>query len=145
METSSKRASVTARSAAPKAPASSSRLLMTCTSRGDTQTIKGRSGSVSVGSPGVHKVLFDPSKNLWWARGLILDAISPLLPSFLGFSCALWHGVSFFFYEIQHSPVNGCSAGSFNFGVLTEDEQMFFYSTIISPLLYTSGITEDAP
>ena len=30
-----------------------------------TQTLKGRSGSVSVGSPGVHKVLFEPSEHLW--------------------------------------------------------------------------------
>ena len=37
-------------------------------SAGDTQTFKGRSGSVSVGSlgPGVHKVLFEPSKHLRW-------------------------------------------------------------------------------
>ena len=31
------------------------RPLLTCTSAGDTQTLKGRSGSVSVGSPGAHK------------------------------------------------------------------------------------------
>ena len=34
-------------------------------SAGDPQTLKGRSGSVSVGSPGVHKVLFEPSEHLW--------------------------------------------------------------------------------
>ena len=28
-------------------------------------SLKGRSGSVSVGSPGVHKVLFEPSERLW--------------------------------------------------------------------------------
>ena len=38
--------------------------LLTCTSVGDTQTLKGRSGSVSVGSPGVHKVLLEPSECL---------------------------------------------------------------------------------
>ena len=42
-----------------------SRPLLTCTSSGDTQTLKGRSGSVSVESPDVHKVLFESSKSLW--------------------------------------------------------------------------------
>ena len=41
------------------------RPLLTCTSAGDTQTLKGRSGSVSVESPGAHKVLFEPSEHLW--------------------------------------------------------------------------------
>ena len=38
--------------------------LLTRTSTGDAQTLKGRSGSVSVESPGVHKVLFEPSQCL---------------------------------------------------------------------------------
>ena len=37
------------------------RPLLTRTSAGDTQTLTGRSGSVSVGSPGAHKVLFEAS------------------------------------------------------------------------------------
>ena len=40
--------------------------LLTHTSTGDTQTLKGKSGSVSVGSPGADKVLFEPSEHLWW-------------------------------------------------------------------------------
>ena len=40
------------------------RPLLTRTSSGDTQKIKGRSGSVSVRSPGAHKVLFEPSEHL---------------------------------------------------------------------------------
>ena len=52
------------RSAAPRVPAHV-RPLLTHTSTGDTQTLKGRSGSVSVGSPSVHKVLFVPSKSLF--------------------------------------------------------------------------------
>ena len=74
---------------------------------------KGRSGSVSAGSlgPGVHKVLFEPSKHLWQVRGLFLNGISHLLPSCRGFSCALGRGVPFF-GGIQHSSVNGCSAVS---------------------------------
>ena len=85
------------------------RLLLTCASGGDTQTLKGRSGSVSVMPlcPGAHRVLFEPSKYLWLGRGLILNMIWPLL-----LSCfALGHGVSYF-GRIQHSPVNGFSAAS---------------------------------
>ena len=48
-----------------------------------------------MGSPGAHKVLCEPSESLWWAWGLILNAILPLLPSCWGFSFALGHGVSF--------------------------------------------------
>ena len=85
--------------------------------------------------PGAHKVLFEPSKCLWWIWGLILNVISPFLPSFWGFSFALGRGVSFF-GGIQHSPVHGCSAASFNFGVLAgEDECMSFYPTILDKLL----------
>ena len=47
-----------------QSPCPCSRPLLTCTSAGDTQTLKGRSGSVSVGSPGVHEVLFEPSEYL---------------------------------------------------------------------------------
>ena len=106
--------------------------LLTCASAGDTQTLKGRSGSVSVGSlgPGTYKVLFEPSEHLWRIWGLILTAVLPLLLPCWGLSFALGHGVSFY-REIQHSPVDGCSAASCNFGVLAgEDERTSFYSTI---------------
>ena len=74
--------------------------------------------------------MFEPSENLWQVRGLILNAILPLLASCRGLSFALGHGVSFF-GGIQHSPVDGCSAASCSFRVLTgEDEHMSFYSTI---------------
>ena len=69
---------------------------LTHTSAGNTQTLKGRSGSVSAGSPGAHKVLFEPFEHLWQVWGLILNAIVPLLPSCWGFSFALGHGASFF-------------------------------------------------
>ena len=71
------------------------------------ETLKHRSGSVSVGSPGMHKVLFEPSEHLWWLWGLILNMVSPLLHFFWGFSFALGHGVSFFSGS-QHSPVICC-------------------------------------
>ena len=51
------------------------RPLLTHTSTRDTQTLKSRSGSVSVGSPGVDKVSFEPSKHLWWVWGFILNMI----------------------------------------------------------------------
>ena len=86
------------------------------------QTLKVRSGSVSVGSPTVHKVLFEPSECFWWVWGLILNAILSLLPSFGGFSFALEFGVSFF-HGIQHSPVNSCSAASCNFEILTGEDE----------------------
>ena len=48
-----------------QSPCPCGRPLLTRTSSGDTQTHKGRSDSVSVGSSGVHKVLFEPSERLW--------------------------------------------------------------------------------
>ena len=59
------------------------RPLLACTSTGDTQALKGRFGSVSVGypGPGAHKLLFEPSKHLWQVWGLILNMISSLLQS----------------------------------------------------------------
>ena len=80
--------------------------------------------------PDTHEVLFEPSKCLWQAWGLILNVILPLLPSCWAFSFALGLGVSFF-GGIQHYPVDGCLAVNCNFGVLVgEDERMSFYSTI---------------
>ena len=67
--------------------------------------------------PGAHKVLFEPSECLWQVWGLILNAIFPLLLAFCGFSFALEGGYPFF-GGIQHF-VDGCSAESCNFGVLT--------------------------
>ena len=48
-----------------QSPCLCGRPLLTHSSAGDTQTLKGRSSSVSVGSPGVHKVLFEPSEHFW--------------------------------------------------------------------------------
>ena len=89
----SNRAYATARSAVPRAPAPCSRPLLTRTSVGDTQTLKGRSNSVSVGFPGAHNVLFEPSESLWWVWGLILNVISPFLLSCWGFFFAFGCGV----------------------------------------------------
>ena len=48
--------------------------------------------------------LFEPSEHLWQEWGLILNTISPLLPTYWGFSFALGCGVSFC-GGIQHSRV----------------------------------------
>ena len=75
MATSSKRAYATLRSAAPKAfsPVAGHCLPI--------PALKGRSGSVSVGSPGVYMVCLSPLKDLWVVWGLILNMILPLLLS----------------------------------------------------------------
>ena len=48
-----------------QSPYSGGKALLTRTSAEDTRTVRGKYGSVSVGSPGVHKVLFEPSECLW--------------------------------------------------------------------------------
>ena len=100
------------------------RPLLTQASAGDTQTLKGRSGSGSVGSlgPGAPKVLSEPSEHLWQVWNLILNVISPLLPSSWGLSFSLGCGVSFC-GGFQHSPVDGCSAASCNFEVLVGENE----------------------
>ena len=82
------------------------RPLLTCTSAGETQTIKGHPGSVSLASLclGVHKILFDPSKHLWWVWSLTLTAILPLQLSCWGFSFALGPGVS----SVWRNPTFSC-------------------------------------
>ena len=127
-------------------PCPLSRPLLTCASARDTQTLRGRSGSVSVGppSPGVHKVLFEPSKCLQKVWGLIINEILPLLLSCWGFSFALVRGVSFF-GGIQHSPVNGCSAASCNLGVLTGEDENIFYSQLLNYFTLEFPFPEDFP
>ena len=82
--------------------------------------------------------LSEPSEHLWRVRGLIVNAISPLLPCRWGFSFALGCGVSFF-GAIQQSPVDGCSSVSCSFGVLTGEDVLymglflhFTYKSLIS-------------
>ena len=103
-----------------QSPCPCSRPLLTCTSAGDTQTqfclsLCGVSGSWCT------QGLFEPSEHLWRIWGLILNMISPLLPSCWGFSFALGCGVSFF-GGIKYSPVDSCSAVSCNFGVFSGED-----------------------
>ena len=93
-------------------------------------TLKARSGSVSVESSGAHKVLFEPSECLSWVWGLILIVILSLLPSCCGFSFALGPEV-YFFGGIQRSSVDGCSAVSCNFGVLTGEDVLLLCQTVL--------------
>ena len=123
MVTSSKRAYAThcmTKVCCSQIPCPWSRPLLTCASAVVTQTLKVRSGSVSVEylGPGAHKLLFEPPEHLWRV------VLGPLL-------CP-WMWVFFvFFGGIQHFPVNGSAAGC-SFGVLSgEDECTSFYSAIL--------------
>ena len=88
MVTSSQRAYVIPKSAAPRASAPAA--LLICTSTGDTQTLKGRSGSASVGS--LHP---EASDHLWRVWGLIINVILPLILSCWGISLPLDVGYLF--------------------------------------------------
>ena len=127
--TSSKRAYAAPRSAA-QSPCPCGRPLLTCSSAADTQTqfwlsLCGVPGSWCAQS------MFEPSECLWQEWGLILNMMSPLLPSCWGFSFALGRGVSSF-GGLQHSSVDGCLAVSCSFGVLTGDvDCMSFYAAIL--------------
>ena len=90
--TSSKRAYAIPTSAVPRAPPLQQATL-TRASTGDAQTqfwlrLCGVSGSWCA------QGLFEPSECLWRVRGLIVSAISPLLPSCWGFLFALGRGGS---------------------------------------------------
>ena len=71
-----------------QSPCPHSRPLLTCASTGDTQTLRGRPGSVSCGVPGscCKQGFFEPSTCLWWVWGLTGNMISPLPQSCWGFS-----------------------------------------------------------
>ena len=75
-----------------QSPCPCSSPLLTCTSTGYSQTqfclsLCRVSGSCCTQS------LFGPSGRLWWVWGLILNVISPLLPSCWGFSFPLDMGI----------------------------------------------------
>ena len=117
MATSSKRAYAIPRSAASRALAP---VAGHCWPIPLQETLRHSSGSVSgVSGSWCAQSLSEPPEHLWRVWGLILNMISPLLPSCWGFSFALGRMVSFF-GGIQHSSVESCLAASCNFGVLTE-------------------------
>ena len=129
MVTSSKSTSTISRSTPPRALAHGE---APCWPVPLQETLKHNSGSVSVGSlgPGEHKIYLSPPRSPV-GMGFNSKYGLPLLPSCWGFFFALGRGISFF-GGIQHSPVNGCSAVSCNFGVLAEEDvHTSFYSTIL--------------
>ena len=63
---------------------------------------------------------------------MILNVISPLLPSCWAFSFAPGHGVSFF-HGVRHSPVDGCAVACWNFGVLAGENEHTSFSSAILP------------
>ena len=84
--------------------------LLTCTSTGDTQTLFFVSLCGILGSS-CTRALFKPSESLWLVWGLILNVISPLLPSCWDFSFALGHGVSpQSQYSAMQPPCSCCSS-----------------------------------
>ena len=96
MATSSKRAYTAPRSAA-QSPCPCGRPLLSRSSAADTQTqfwlsLCGVPGSWCAQS------MFEPSECLWQEWGLILNMMSPLLPSCWGFSFALGHGVNIYIF-----------------------------------------------
>ena len=106
--------------------------LLTCTSAGDTQTLKGRSGSVSEGPPGAA----NKTKGFVWAlRGSLVGMGFDFKCDFAPPTVLLWlllcpwtWGICFW-WELTY-PVDGRSAASCNFGILAgEDERTSFCST----------------
>ena len=141
MATSSKRAYAIPRSAEPRASAT---VTSHCWPITPQETFKHISGSVSVGSlgPGVHKFVWALQVSL---VGKGFDSNSNFAPPIVlrGFSFALGHRVSFF-GGTQHSPIDGFSVVSCNFGVLAgEEEHMSLYSAIfIHRYLWSSSGSE---
>ena len=85
------------------------------------------------------------SPETWYTQGFIcalkeslvlmafdFNVIVPFLLSCCCFSFVLECGISYF-GEFQHTPVNACLEASCDFGVLTGEECMSFYSTIFMP------------
>ena len=91
MSTSSKRAYAKPKSAASRTPAPAAGH---CRTIPPQETLKHGSGYLcGVSGSWCTQGLLEPSEHLWWNRGLILNANSPLLPSCWGFS-DLGRGVS---------------------------------------------------
>ena len=67
--------------------------------------------------PGAHKVLFVPSKHLWWVWSLIKhNWVPPTILVRLLLCPWMW---GMFFGGFQHFAINRCSAASWEFSVLT--------------------------
>ena len=128
----------------PQSPCSCSSPLLTHTSVGDTQTQFCLSFCRVSGS-WCTQGLFEPSEHLWQVWGLILNEISPLLPSCSGLSFALEHGVSpqscFNAMQslLQHLP------SCWDFSALGSGLSPQSHSSAAQPPLYWSGLPFPSP
>ena len=96
---------------------------MTRTSTEDTQILKGRTGSVSVGPPDSHKGLFEPSEHLWQVQGLILNVIPSPRPHRRAGASPLPLDMGYLFWWEPTFSIDGCSPENCNFGVLTGEDE----------------------
>ena len=133
------------RSAAARTPVLR-RPLLTHASAGDPQTLKGGSDSVSYG-------VIAPLPGSWCTQGFICALQASLAGMKFDFKCdyaspavllqlllcpCTWDICSSGF---QHSPVDGCSAASCDFGAFTaEDEHTSFCSAVLFLLLCDRGL-----
>ena len=133
MVTSSKRAYATGsviQDSCIQSPCPCNRPLLTCTSTGDIQTQVWLSLCRFSGSCCAQGFIWAFQASL---AGMESDSKCDFAPPtiLLGPVLCLERGVNFF-CGIQHSSVDGCSAVSHNFAVLSgEDEHKFFYSAIL--------------
>ena len=86
----------------------SCRPLLTHISSGDTQTVLAQCRRVS--GSWCTQGSFEPSEHRWWVRGLILNAISPLLPSCLASPFPQTWGI--FSKSLQHCTAAAHEPGS---------------------------------
>ena len=128
MATSSKRAYATPRTATPRAP-----VVVHCWPVPPQETLKHSKAGLAQSLWGllVHTGFVWALECVWEVWALVLNVISPFLPSCWGFSFALGRGVSFL-GGIQHSSVDSSSAVNCSFGVLAgEDVHVSLYSAIL--------------
>ena len=83
--------------------------------------------------------LFESSECSWWVWGLILNEISPLLPSCSGFSFALEHGVSPQSHSSATQPLLQHLPSWWDFSVLGSGVSPQSCSSTTQPPLYLSG------
>ena len=130
MVTSSKRTDAkchTSQVCCSQSPCPCIRPLLTRASSGDTQAVKGQSGSVSYGVPGS----WSTQSFVWalWAflAGMQFDSKHNISPPaiLLGLLLCRWM-LGIFFVGILHSSVVCCSVVSCNFQVLTRDDEHMF-------------------
>ena len=133
----------TSQTAADRAPVPMTDHLCLCRRHSSTDLVQ------SLGWEGFSSAFpFISSNHLLWVWDLILDMIVLLLPSCWGFSFAIGCNISFinlFIFLLGFNillSVNGCSAASCNFAVLTgKDEHTSFYSVILAVVAHQTFLS----